>query len=178
MFETYLHRAVSLSKTLYSPKVLIIHRKRCLRPDRHDRKIVDWDVKPQHKQTNKTVYCYCYHLSRVLRKPAFCICENKGADPLINAFVFATEQPLFFLNPKFQASSHLLWLYSPVCVGPGKKPRRPVFSQRGSFLQMVSYYERAQWRIVMASTNHLVPTAPTHSLSVMPPITGDGGYPH
>ena len=21
---------------------------------RHDRKIVDWDVKPQHKQTNKT----------------------------------------------------------------------------------------------------------------------------
>ena len=26
-----------------------------------------------------------------------------------------------------------MWLYSPVCVGPGRKPRRPVFSQRGSF---------------------------------------------
>ena len=25
---------------------------------------------------------------------------------------------LYYLNPKFQASSHLLWLYSPVCVGP------------------------------------------------------------
>ena len=39
---------------------------------------------------------------------------------------------LYYLNPKFQASSHLLWLYRLVCVGPGRKPRRPVFSQRGS----------------------------------------------
>ena len=53
---------------------------------------------------------------------------------LISAFVFAARivQSLYFLNPKFQASSHLLWLYSPACVGPGRKPRRPVFSQRGS----------------------------------------------
>ena len=35
-------------------------------------------------------------------------------------------QSLFFLNLKFQASTHLLWLHSPVCVGPGWKPRRPV----------------------------------------------------
>ena len=57
------------------------------------------------------------------RKPAFCICENKDAE-LISAFVFATwiGQSLYFLNPKFQASSHLMWLYSPVCVGPGRKP--------------------------------------------------------
>ena len=53
---------------------------------------------------------------------------------LISAFVFATQivQSLYFLNPKFQASSYLLWLYSPVCVGPGRKLRRPVFSERGS----------------------------------------------
>ena len=53
---------------------------------------------------------------------------------LISAFVFATRivQSLFYLNLKFQASSHLVWLYSPVCVGPGRKPRSPVFSQRGS----------------------------------------------
>ena len=38
---------------------------------------------------------------------------------LICAFVFATQilQFLFFLNPKFQASSHLLWLHRSVCVG-------------------------------------------------------------
>ena len=55
---------------------------------------------------------------------------------LISAFVFATHivKSLFYLNPKFQASSHLLWQYSPVCVGPGRKPRRPVFSQGGSYL--------------------------------------------
>ena len=54
---------------------------------------------------------------------------------LICAFVFATwmVQSLYFLNPKFQAVSHLLWLYSPVCVGPGWKPGRPFISQLGSY---------------------------------------------
>ena len=54
---------------------------------------------------------------------------------LISAFVFATRivESLFFMDPKFQASSHLLWLCSLFCVGPGRKPRRPVFSQRGSY---------------------------------------------
>ena len=79
-----------------------------------------------------------YYMSLVMRKPAFCICKNKDADQ-IGAFVFATRivQSLYFLNPKFQGSSHLLWLYSLVCVGPGLKPRRPVFSQRGSYVYVV-----------------------------------------
>ena len=59
-------------------------------------------------------------MSHVMRKLAFCKCENKGAVTvlLISAFIYTTKivQSLFFLNPKFQASSHLLWLYSPVCV--------------------------------------------------------------
>ena len=42
-------------------------------------------------------------------------------------------QSFYFLNLKSHASSHLLWLYSLVCLGPGWKPQRPVFSQRGSF---------------------------------------------
>ena len=52
---------------------------------------------------------------------------------LISAFVFAIRivQSLYYRHPKFQTSSHLLWLYRPVCVGSGRKPRRPVFSQRG-----------------------------------------------
>ena len=61
-----------------------------------------------------------------MRKPTFCICENKGADQLRSnceadhTFVFATwiVQFLYFLNPKFPASSHLLCLYSTVCVRP------------------------------------------------------------
>ena len=51
-------------------------------------------------------------------------------DRLINTFVFATQivKYFFFLNLKFQASSHLLWLYSLFCVGPGWKSRKQVFS--------------------------------------------------
>ena len=43
---------------------------------------------------------------------------------LISAFVFPIwiVQFLFFLNPKFQASSDLLSLHSPVCVGTGRNP--------------------------------------------------------
>ena len=48
-------------------------------------------------------------------------------------------QPLYFLNTKCQASSHLVWLYSLVCVGPGRKPRRPVFSQRGSYMNKAGF---------------------------------------
>ena len=75
---------------------------------------------------------YNYHknlfLSRIMRKPTTCICENKAIDQLrsnlISTFVFTTRivQFLFFLNPKFPASGHLLCLYSLVCVGPVQKP--------------------------------------------------------
>ena len=49
-------------------------------------------------------------------KTGFCICENKDADLLRDyreadqRLFFATwiEQPLFFLNPKFQVPSYLL----------------------------------------------------------------------
>ena len=43
---------------------------------------------------------------------------------LISAFVFTPRivQSLYFLNPKFQASSHLQWLYSLVCVRLGQNP--------------------------------------------------------
>ena len=48
------------------------------------------------------------------------------------SFAIRIVQSLYFLNPKFQASSLHLWMYSSVCVVPGRKPRRPVFSERGS----------------------------------------------
>ena len=66
---------------------------------------------------------------------------------LISAFVFATRivQFLFYLNPKFQASSSFLSLYRPVFVGPGRKPRRPVFSRRGSFIPHVQLFSSGDW---------------------------------
>ena len=75
-----------------------------------------------------------------MRKPDFCICQNKDAGNRGNC---EADQRLCFLNKdstipplpnsKFQASSHLLWLYSLVFVGPGRKPQRSGFSQRGSY---------------------------------------------
>ena len=94
---------------------------------------------PESLISASVVYCLD-KMSLVMRKTAFCICETKTqiscavTVQLISTFVFATRivQSLYYLNPKFQASSHLVWLYSLVCVGPGRKPRRPVFSERGS----------------------------------------------
>ena len=67
-------------------------------------------------------YPCVFSVSCVMRKPAFCICENKDADQLRGNR--EADQRLCFRYidstislPKFQASSHLLWLYSPVCVG-------------------------------------------------------------
>ena len=83
-------------------------------------------------------------MSLVMRKPGLYIIKFAKTKTqiscavtaqLISAFVFAIRivQFLYYLNPKFQASSHLLWLYSPICVGSGRKTRRPGFSQRGSY---------------------------------------------
>ena len=51
-----------------------------------------------------------------MKKEIFCICQNKDAvtPKLISAFVSAKRFELFiyFLNSKFQASFHLLWLNS------------------------------------------------------------------
>ena len=76
-----------------------------------------------------------------MRKPDFCLGENKGADQLRGnreadqrlCFRYSDSKFLFYLNPKFQASGSFLSLYRSVYVGPGRKPRRPVFSRRGSF---------------------------------------------
>ena len=60
--------------------------------------------------------------------------RRRPAAQLTSAFVFATRtvHNLYYINSKFQASRHTLSLYSLVCVGPSRKPRTPVFSQRGS----------------------------------------------
>ena len=82
-----------------------------------------------------------------MRKPVFAYAKTKPqiscavTAQLISAFVFATKivRSLYILNPKHQASCYLLWLYSPVCVKPGRKPRRSIISQPGSHVDGVSF---------------------------------------
>ena len=96
-----------------------------------------------------------------VRKPDFCICENKAADQLcgyscaviaqlISGFIFTTwiVQSLYFLNPKFRASIHFQWLYSPVYIGPGRRPRRP-----GFLIRRLIYRPEDQWS---CETPHLI----------------------
>ena len=79
-------------------------------------------------------------MNRIMRKPDIRLCENKGEDlaasKLLSAplQVFATRiiNPSSTLIKKIQASSLLQCLNRPVCVAPGRKPRRPGFSRRGS----------------------------------------------
>ena len=77
-------------------------------------------------------------------KPAFCICEKKDTDQLHcdhaadQRLCFRYIDSIFCLLGKseFPTSCHLLLLYSWVCVRPGRKPRRPVFLRRGSYMKM------------------------------------------
>ena len=76
-------------------------------------------------------------MSRVMREPDFRIYAKTKtqisctvtaqliSDIFPNTYIV---QSLYFLCSKFQASRHLLWLCTPVCVGPGRKPRIQVFS--------------------------------------------------
>ena len=62
-----------------------------------------------------------------MRKPTLHMQMSFAVTAKLNrAFVFAKWivhlQFFCFLNPKFPLSSCLLSLYSPVCVGPGRKP--------------------------------------------------------
>ena len=63
-------------------------------------------------------------MSSVMRKPTYAKTKVQISLRVISASVFTTGIVLFFYfqNPKFSASSHLLWLYRSVCVGPVRKP--------------------------------------------------------
>ena len=78
---------------------------------------LNWNLARQYGIETMTliraVLRYLTHMSRVVRKPFFCI----------------------YAKTKTQISFAVTVV---VCVGPGRKPRRPVFSQRGSYKPSVS----------------------------------------
>ena len=72
-------------------------------------------------------------LGRIIRKPVLCIYMRKQR--LSNCAAeqrrcFRYKDSTIILLTK--SSSNLLWLCSSICNGPGQKPRRQVFSRRGS----------------------------------------------
>ena len=86
-------------------------------------------------------------MSRCIRKPSICICENSCA--VIARLINCTADQrlcfrsivryLFFLNPKFQKSSLCLRFNRPVCVRRGRKPILLVSSRTGSYALLVDH---------------------------------------
>ena len=72
-------------------------------------------IHPQPRIAEKTLSHY--FLSHIMRKPEFCLCENKGADQLCSysaqlicaflCFRYMDRTIPLLLCPKFQASSYL-----------------------------------------------------------------------
>ena len=79
------------------------------------------------------------HVAKLKGYTAQLICIFVFIAQLISTFVFATRivQLLHYLFPNFQDSSFLLWVYKPICVGPGRKSRKPVFSSRGAHIVLL-----------------------------------------
>ena len=85
--------------------------------------------KPEYHQNLEIWICH-KNLSRVVKKKHVALCKNKDADQLSSnceadqrlCFYCKDSTILYFLNPKFSGSSHLLCLYSFVCVGPVRQP--------------------------------------------------------
>ena len=119
-FQMTKHRDISLScyaKKRTCPQQLAIKSYSCKKAQRFSKNSLNTYIN--------------IDLSHLMGKPTICIGENKDVDQLrgvtaklISAFDFATRivQFLFYLNPKFQASSSFLCLYRPVCVEPVQKP--------------------------------------------------------
>ena len=99
-------------------------------------------MQSEHANT-RAKYCAQYisysHMSLVMRKPAFCICENNDADQLRSyreadqRLCFRCTNSTILKLPKSEISSHLLWLNRLVSVGPGRKSRKPVGSYEKHF---------------------------------------------
>ena len=84
-----------------------------------------------------------------------------GTAKLISTFVFATRLVhfLYYLNPKFEGSSHLLGLHSLVYVGPlSRKPRRPVYSQQGSYDKITYFFYFSRQILLTLSTSNIIRT--------------------
>ena len=77
-----------------------------------------------------------------MRKPPFANAKTKGQNSCVVTAqqiraLFLLNRSLYFPNTKFQASSYMSSVVvHPVCVGPGRKPLKQVFSGCGSYVHL------------------------------------------
>ena len=112
-----------------------------------------------------------------MRKPAFCICENKGADQLRDnreadqCLCFCYRNSTIPLLPKSEISSvqPSSVVVQPDLCGTWSETRRPVFSQRGSYCSVTS-----QTKFKFGSFYQtLAPCQNSRSLLILMKLKGD-----
>ena len=71
-----------------------------------------------------------------MRKPAFCICENKDADQLHSNYCAAVQRLLYTDStiPLLPIYENLLWLYSLICVGLVGNPKGRFYINEAHFV--------------------------------------------
>ena len=87
---------------------------------------------------------------------------NREADQRLCFHYMDSKIPLLSKS-EISSFNHLLWLYSLVCIGPGRKHRRPVFSQQPQ-LKLIQasqclflWHERVQSKITEKRWRHHFP---------------------
>ena len=68
----------------FTPQKYWLITQEALAPSRHDWKIVDWDVKPQHKQTNKTI---CHSQSRSTLSFSGTLCSGSTLFTILGSLI-------------------------------------------------------------------------------------------
>ena len=79
---------------------------------------IDFDVEVSKIIHFHQMHCYLNLLLHM---------QNEDTDPLCGNYSTDLHLCFSYIDMKFEASSHLLRLYSLVCARPGQKPRRQVF---------------------------------------------------
>ena len=100
-------------------------------------------------------------MRRIKRKSEFRLCENKGANQLCSIFTSDQRISSRYTGSTISFYNHtqnfiylaFVCVYRPVCVGPGRKSQRMVFSRRGSYaLNTKPEQERCAARIMTVLT--------------------------
>ena len=94
-----------------------------------------------------------------MRNSAFCICENKLRGVIaayFNIYIYIVQPPIVM---KFQASSQLLWLYSPACVELGRNTEDMVSHNATQMIGLVClmlYVPANNFSVVLGRSHHFL----------------------
>ena len=107
-FETFFRRVVSLIKTLYSQKVLVMHRKRLLRPDMTET-LLTWTLNLHPNKQN--------NLRNIGLQFTDQTCSGCSSTLEIFCFVYCSGKKHKFSNETFANTGNTFWVKNGKTIG-------------------------------------------------------------